>query len=52
MTVGELRERMRGWLGGEYQAVIFGAEAESVAYALYRENTTEVYLRQLFMRCD
>jgi GNAT superfamily N-acetyltransferase len=52
MTVPELRERMRGWLGGEYRAVIFGPEAEPVAYALYRENATEVYLRQLFVRRD
>jgi GNAT superfamily N-acetyltransferase len=52
MTVPELRERMRGWLGGEYKAVIFGPEADPVAYALYRETATEVYLRQLFVRRD
>ncbi len=52
MTVDELRERMRGWLGGEYKAVIFGSETEPAAYALYRENATEVYLRQLFVRRD
>jgi len=52
MTVDELRGRMRGWLGGEYKAVIFGPAADPVAYALYRENATEVYLRQLFVRRD
>ena len=52
MTVPELRERMRGWLAGEYKAVIFGPEAAPVAYALYRENAAEVYLRQLFVRRD
>ena len=52
MTVPELRERMREWLGGEYKAVIFSAEAEPVAYALYKENVTEVYLQQLFVRRD
>jgi GNAT superfamily N-acetyltransferase len=52
MTLLELRERMRGWLGGEYKAVIFGPRMEPVAYALYRENETEVYLRQIFVRRD
>jgi GNAT superfamily N-acetyltransferase len=52
MTVPELRERMKRWLGGEYRGVIFGPEAEPVAYALYRENATEIYLRQLFVRRD
>ncbi len=52
MTVLQLRERMKGWLAGEYQAVIFLAGAEAVAYALYREDETEIYLRQLFVRRD
>ena len=52
MTVPELRARMRGWLSGEYKAVIFETEGEAVAYALYRESATEVYLRQLFVRRD
>jgi GNAT superfamily N-acetyltransferase len=52
MTVPELQERMRGWLGGEYKAVIFASAGESVAYALYKESATEVYLRQLFVRRD
>ena len=52
MTVLELRERMRGWLDGEYKAVIFGLAVEPLAYALYRDNATEIYLRQLFVRRD
>lgn len=52
MTVAELRERMMRWLAGEYRAVVFECDAAPVAYALYRENTTEVYLRQLFVRRD
>ena len=52
MTVPELRERMKGWLAGEYKAVVFSSGAEAVAYALYRENSTEIYLRQLFVRRD
>ncbi len=52
MTVQELRERMRGWISGEYKAVIFGSDVDPVAYALYRESATELYLRQLFVRRD
>jgi GNAT superfamily N-acetyltransferase len=52
MTPQELRERMRGWLMGEYRAIIFSLESEAVAYALYKGNETEVYLRQLFVSRD
>ena len=52
MTMPELRERMKEWLSGEYKAVIFHSNAEAVAYALYKENATEIYLRQLFVRPD
>ncbi len=51
MTVPELRERMRGWLG-EYNAVLFGPAAAPLAYALYREQADKIYLRQLFVRRD
>jgi ribosomal protein S18 acetylase RimI-like enzyme len=40
---------MRGWLASEYAAVIFEKGAEMVAYALYREQPEEIYLRQLFV---
>jgi hypothetical protein len=46
MTPAELRERMKGWLAGEYAAVIFCLDGDPVAYALYRESAGEVYLRQ------
>ena len=52
MAVPELRERMRGWLGGEYEAVIFLVDGEPVAYALYRDSGEDVYLRQLFVARD
>jgi GNAT superfamily N-acetyltransferase len=52
MTVPELSERMRGWLGGEYKAVLFGPASEPLAYALYREEANGIYLRQLFVRRD
>src|SRR5208283_4898368 len=52
MTVPELRERMKGWLMGEYQAVIFSEKGESVAYVLYKEDAKKIYLRQLFVKRD
>ena len=52
MTKPELRERIKEWLSGEYKAVLFCVESDPVAYALYRDYSREVYLRQLFVRCD
>ena len=49
MTVPELEQRMQSWLSSEYAAVIFEKAQEVVAYALYREQAEEVYLRQLFV---
>lgn len=53
MTVDQLAERLRGWLQGEYQAVIFSDSAyEPVAYVLYKQESSLIYLRQLFVRRD
>ncbi|HEV2328278.1 MAG TPA: GNAT family N-acetyltransferase [Verrucomicrobiae bacterium] len=49
MTVPELEQRMRSWLSGEYRAVVYEDAGEIVAYALFREQEQEVYLRQLFV---
>ena len=49
MTVPQLEQRMRGFLAGEYRAVIFEERGEVVAYALYREQPNEIYLRHLFV---
>jgi predicted acetyltransferase len=49
MTVAELEERIRGWLQGEYQAVLFQIAGAVVAYALYQERSDEIYLRQFFV---
>jgi predicted acetyltransferase len=49
MMVPELEQRMKGWLASEYAAVIFEEGREVVAYALYREEPEELYLRQLFV---
>lgn len=49
MNVLELEQRMRRWLEGEYVAILFEEGGEVVAYALYREQPDEIYLRQLFV---
>ncbi|HTS17546.1 MAG TPA: GNAT family N-acetyltransferase [Verrucomicrobiae bacterium] len=50
MTIPELEQRMRDWLiGGEYVAILFEETGNVVAYALYREQPDEIYLRQLFV---
>ena len=49
LSLAEIERRMRGWLEGEYRAVIFQQDAEPVAYAVYRPDGSGVYLRQLFV---
>ena len=52
MTVPELQDRMRGWLAKEYTAVLFENEKEVVAYALFRDEPDQIYLRQFYVRRD
>jgi GNAT superfamily N-acetyltransferase len=49
MSPDELEIRMRDWLAGEYEAVLFEIGAEEVGYALYRREPEHVYLRQFFI---
>jgi len=49
MAVPELEQRMKGWLASDYAAVIFEDGGAVVAYALYREQPEEIYLRQLLV---
>jgi ribosomal protein S18 acetylase RimI-like enzyme len=49
MTIPQLEQRMMGWLSGEYRAMIYEDGGEVVAYALFREQAEEIYLRQLFV---
>jgi GNAT superfamily N-acetyltransferase len=49
MSLGELEARMRGWLAGEYRAVIFEIDGAPVGYALFRPDESGVHLRQLFV---
>jgi RimJ/RimL family protein N-acetyltransferase len=50
MSVPELAERMRGFLSGEYTAILFEMGGAVVAYALYHPwEETDLYLRQFFV---
>ena len=49
MSVEELTERMRNWLGADYQAVIFSDDRGPLAYALFRETSSGIHLRQFFV---
>jgi ribosomal protein S18 acetylase RimI-like enzyme len=47
-----LEDRMRGFLAGGYQAVLFERDGRTVAYALYTdqtENADTIYLRQIYV---
>ena len=50
MSVPQLAERMRGWLSGEYRAVVFDDDDGVVGYALFRQEPEHIYLRQFFVR--
>jgi GNAT superfamily N-acetyltransferase len=52
MSLGELTERMRGWLENDYRAVIFDEPEGWVGYALFRTEPDWIYLRQFFIRKD
>lgn len=50
MTVPELRERMAEWLDSKaYRAIIFSDNSQDLAYALFAESDTEIWLRQFFV---
>jgi GNAT superfamily N-acetyltransferase len=52
MTVVELEQRMREWLAGEYEAVLFVDDNDVIGYALYKREPEWVYLRQFFVCHD
>ena len=49
MNVAELEERMKNWLDEAYEAALFDVGGEVAAYALYRAQTGEIYLRHFFV---
>jgi ribosomal protein S18 acetylase RimI-like enzyme len=50
MTIPELVDRMGSWLANDYRASIFEDGSSIVAYALYREEIDNLYLRQFFVQ--
>ena len=49
MSVAELEDRMREWLGEDYAAYIFYVDSNVVGYVLYRFDNDYVYVRQFFI---
>jgi ribosomal protein S18 acetylase RimI-like enzyme len=49
MSDAELLARMRGWLAGEYQAILFEGDAGPAGYVLFRTEPDHVYIRQFFV---
>ena len=49
MNIGELQNRMRDFLDGEYSAYFFVEEDAVVGYALVRHTSNPIYLRQFFI---
>ena len=46
------KKRMKSFLNGEYDAVLFEIDGKAIAYALYRnhpEHNDTIYLRQIFV---
>jgi GNAT superfamily N-acetyltransferase len=50
MSVAELETRMRAWLEGEYQAVLFDDDQGTAGYALFKREPDWIYLRQFFVQ--
>ena len=49
MSVGELGERMTGFINGDYDAFFFKEDGVTVGYALVRRACVPPYLRQFFI---
>jgi predicted acetyltransferase len=49
MTLPELEQRMSNFLQKEYEAVIVALGQTDIGYALYRQDTEWLYLRQIFI---
>ena len=52
MTVAQLADRMAGWLGRGYEAVLFEDAGRVVGYALFRREPEHIYLRHFFVARD
>ena len=50
MQLNELEKRMSNFLKAGYNAVIVCRDDEDIAYALYKQETDWMYLRQIFVK--
>lgn len=50
MTTEELRERMLGFIRGEYAAYLFLLDQETIGYALVKNTSSPLYLRQFYIK--
>ena len=49
MSIAELKERMCGFLSSEYDAYFFVVDEERVGYALIKNSSNPLYLRQFLI---
>jgi ribosomal protein S18 acetylase RimI-like enzyme len=49
MNLDQLTDRMRDWLGGDYEAILFERDNTVVGYVLFRHEPEYVYVRHLFV---
>lgn len=49
LSLAQLRDRMHGWISEDYKAVLFESEQIPIAYALFREDSNEIHLIQLYV---
>ena len=52
MSVGELEDRMKGFLNNDHSAYFFLEDGQVIGYALVRNSADPVYLRQFFIDRD
>lgn len=50
MSISELRDRMVGFLAGEYEAFFFTENDAVIGYALVKGSVSPLYLRQFFIK--
>ena len=50
MSLGQLEDRMRGWLAGEYTGILFEDEQGVAGYALFKREPEWLHLRHFFIQ--
>lgn len=52
LTDEEFAERMARWLSSNYKAVLFSDDVNILGYALYRDDSEHIYLRQFYIATE